>query len=325
MISLRNSFDKCLDVINQFTFYMKVDLHLLTAFLQVVDCGGFSAAARHHGLSQPSLSRQILQLEGRLGQRVFDRDTRNIRLTAVGKELQVLARRLLGDLEQSLDRLTALAGGSTGRVVVAAIPTLSATLIPAAIRKFTESNPGVVVELRDGLTQSVMAAVTEDLAEIGLTVRPPPNRDFTFRPLLQDRFVAASPPAFGIDEGEIDWSALSQWPFIAFHKNSSIRMVTETAFAQVNSAFVPQYECRELTTVGGLLAAGLGVAALPQLALPLLSADVDINSLTSPPMSRVLGILTSSRRSLSPAAQALQKCLVTQARLSEFAYVGAQV
>jgi LysR family carnitine catabolism transcriptional activator len=316
----QHSFDKCLDQINQCICNMNVDIHLLTAFLRVVDAGGFSAASRLHGLSQPTLSRQIRQLEDHLGQRVFDRDTRNVSLTAVGRELQSVATRLLADFERSLDSLAELTDGKRGRVVIAAIPSLAATLVPTAISKFAETHPAITVELRDGLTQSVVTAVLDGHADIGLTVRPPGNKELTFRALLQDHFVAASlKDAFAPEMEEISWSDFSRWPFIAFDKNSSIRMMTDAAFIQAKMVVEPRYECKELATVGGLVVANLGVAALPQLAVAQLSAEVGVRTLTAPAITRTLGSLISSRRALSPPAQSFLRCLVAQAKLSKYA------
>src|SRR5690349_11230755 len=124
---------------------MNIDLRLLKVFIQIVDAGGFTAAARLSGSSQPVLSRAVRQLEQELGQRVFDRDTRNLALTVVGEELRAVAHRLLADFDHSLGRLADLAEGKRGTVTVAAIPTLAASLVPNAIASFIQTHADVSI------------------------------------------------------------------------------------------------------------------------------------------------------------------------------------
>jgi LysR family carnitine catabolism transcriptional activator len=290
---------------------MNIDLRLLRTFLQIVEAGGFTAAARITGSSQPALSRTIRSLEEELGQRVFDRDTRNLALTAVGEELVSVSQRLLGEFDHSLGRLANLAEGKRGSVTVAAIPTLAATLVPNAIASFIETHVDVNILIKDGLTQDIIESVEEGTADIGLTIKPGEKKELSFRPLLSDNFVAVSHKKLGQKARELKWADLQHWPFIAFAPTSSIRMMTDAAFLQAGVVIEPRYQCNELTTLGGLLAAGLGITALPELAISHLPrAKCNVTPLRAPVMTRSLGVLYSSRRALSPPARAFLDHLV---------------
>ncbi len=294
---------------------MNIDLRALRTFLQVVQAGGFTAAARLTGSSQPALSRTIRALEEELGQRVFDRDTRNLALTAVGDELRLVAERLLGEFDHSVGRLADLADGKRGSVTVAAIPTLAASLVPNAIASFIQSHPDVTIVIKDGLTQDIIEAVEDGTADIGLTIRPSEKKELSFRPLLSDNFVAISHRKLGQREKELKWTDLQRWPFIAFAPTSSIRMMTDAAFVQAGIAVTPQYQCNELTTLGGLLEAGLGITALPRLAIRHLPfTKCRITPLRGPIMTRTLGVLHSSRRALSPPARAFLDHITAQSQ-----------
>lgn len=295
---------------------MDVDLRSLRAFLSVVEAGGFSAAARVEGVSQPALSRTVKQLETTLGVRLFDRDTRNLSLTEVGRELQVTSARLVHDFESSLARISDLSRGAMGTVVVASVPTLAAALVPPAIASFLETHPDVAVHVQDAYSEPVIQAVLDGTADLALTVRPPEHKELRYRFLFSDQFVAVGGEDSGLDERDkVDWSIFKSQPFIAFGKGSSVRMMTDAALLKAGTPIKPQYECSELTTVGGMLSAGLGITALPELALSHLLVAHRVRScpLKSPVMTRSLGVLTSSRRSLSPSARVFMAHLIKMA------------
>lgn len=295
---------------------MDVDLRSLKAFLSVVSAGGFSAAARVEGISQPALSRTIRQLEATLDVRLFDRDTRNLSLTEAGRELKTTAERLLGDFEDSLARISDLSRGARGTVVVASVPTLAATLVPPAIASFLKTHQDVAVHVQDIFTEPGIQAVLDGTADLALTVKPPEHKELRYHYLFSDRFHAVGDRNSGLDRRDkVDWSILKTRPFIAFHKGTSIRMTTDAALLKAGIPIKAQYECGELATVGGMLAAGLGITALPELALSHLLAHRFCSCpLKAPVMSRSLGILTSSRRSLSPPAREFVQHLIAQAR-----------
>lgn len=294
---------------------MNIDFRSLKAFLSVVEAGGFSAAARIEGVSQPSLSRTIKQLEAALGVRLFDRDTRNLSLTVIGRELQTTSERLLSDLDNALSRISDLSRGALGTVVVASVPTLAATLVPPAVASFLKTHPDVTVHIQDIYTESSIQAVLDGSADLALAVRPPDHNELHYRFLFSDRFFAVGAENSGLgNRQKVDWSILKTRPFIAFHKGTSIRMMTDAALLQAGIPIKPQYECGELATVGGMLTAGLGITALPELSLShLLAHRVQCCPLKSPVMTRSLGILTSSRRSLPPPAREFMSHLIREA------------
>lgn len=299
---------------------MNIELRPLRCFLQVVDSGGFGAAARVLNVSQPALSRTIRGLELQLGDRLFDRDTRNLALTALGLELKRTAERLVGEFDHSFERLGDMARGVRGTIVIGAIPTLAAALAPAALAKFAETFDEVTVVIRDSLTRTIIEGVAAGILDLGLTIQPPPSRDLSFRRLLSDRFLAIGDRRFEIGPEPMTWRTLSTQPFIAFDRDSSIRLATDSAFHHAGVAVEPRFECGELTTVGGLLGQGLGVSALPELALHQLAIDpqrralITTSELTAPVATRNLGVLTSARRSLSPAARGFLGYLTSEAR-----------
>jgi DNA-binding transcriptional LysR family regulator len=116
--------------------------------------------------------------------------------------------------------------------------------------------------------------------------------------------VAVLPPHHPLAERTIlTWRALTTHPFIAFSPDSSIRRLTDLAFAHCGIEPNNVIETRNVATAAGMIAAGLGVSAVPELVLPLLSfANLTVRPLTTPAITRKLAVLTRSDVTRSPAA-----------------------
>jgi LysR family carnitine catabolism transcriptional activator len=278
----------------------------LAAFLRVAETGSFSDAARSLAVSQPALSRTIRLLEDRIGSRLFDRDTRNVTLTAVGAELKPLAERLTADYEHAFGELAHFVAGRRGRITVAALPSLAAALLPPAIAALHTDHPDVAVVILDGLSGSVVDAVAEGRAEIGLTVQPAPTRALHYQPLIADELglvCRADDPLAGHET--LPWSVFRERRFIAMAPASSVRALTDAAFLQAGLAIPALYECAFLGTTGALVEAGLGITALPLLTLPLLATTALVwRPLTRPALRRAIGVVTPAGRSPAPATAA---------------------
>src|SRR4051794_25479153 len=288
----------------------------ISAFLKLARSTSFSAAAKQLGVSQPALSRTVQQMEAAIGQRLFDRTTRSVILTPTGRELKPIAERLEIEFDSSFGELSRFVEGRRGRIAVAALPSVAAVVLPPAIARLRETHPGVEVTVLDGLSGSVLDAVALGQADIGLTIRPNPRATLSYRPLLSDEFglVCRSDDELAGD-GALPWSVFESRPFVAMAPESSVRQMTDAAFLQAGLAVPPLYGCAFLGTTAHLVAAGLGVTALPRLTLPLLgSLSLQWRRLERPVMQRKIGIVTPVGRTLPPAALEFLSALKRQAK-----------
>ena len=291
----------------------------LSAFLHLAATGSFSEAAQRQGVSQPALSRTIQQMEATVGGRLFDRTTRKVALTPIGQALHRIAERLTAEFDSAASELARMVAGRSGRVTVAALPSIAAVLLPPAIAHFREGHPDVEVTILDGLSESVLEAVAQGRADLGLTIRPSPHATLTYRSLLADEFglVCRSDDDLA-GEGPLPWSVFGNRPFIAMAATSSVRQMTDAAFLQAGLAIPPLFGCAFLGTTGNLVAAGLGITALPRLTLPLLApCGLVWRRLEQPVMRRQMGIVTRTGRTLAPAALALHAAVARQGRLEQ--------
>jgi LysR family transcriptional regulator, carnitine catabolism transcriptional activator len=291
----------------------------LAAFLHLARSGSFSEAARLHGVSQPALSRTVQQLEEVIGQRLFDRTTRSVALTSTGQELLPIAERLVAEFDSSFGELARFVAGRCGRVALAALPSIAAVLLPPAIARYRLDHPDVEVAIIDGLSGSVLDAVAEGRADIGLTIKPSPRTTLSYRPLMSDEFgVVCRPDDALAGEEALPWSVFAQRPFVAMAPESSVRQMTDAAFLQAGLAIPPLYGCAFLGTTGHLVAAGLGITALPRLTLPLLGRlGLVWRRLERPVMRRHMGAVTRAGRTPAPAALVFLAALQGQAKMLE--------
>lgn len=285
----------------------------LRLFLEVARTASFSETARGFNVSQPALSRTIKLLEEDLGVRLFDRNSRNVTLTTSGAALVPTVERLIADFDLAFRELAQVFAGERGRVVVGALPSVAANLLPEAIARFLEIRPQVEVIVRENLTGSLSQSLQDRLLDFAVSIPPLGSEPIDFEALFHDECVLVCRP----DQAEqiadpAPWSVFTALPFIAMEHRSSVRMLTDTAFAMANINTPARFECAQLATVGGLIARGLGVSLLPLSTLPLLGTGNSIayRRMAVPHMSRKIGVCTLKGRSLSPAANAFRQTLM---------------
>jgi LysR family carnitine catabolism transcriptional activator len=293
---------------------INVDLFELQAFARLAEQRSFRAAAEELGLSGSALSRLIARVEDKLGTRLFDRDTRNVSLTPQGKALQHLTDRILNEAATALTEFDAYLAARRGRVALAGLPSVTASLLPRIVAQFVALHPDVEVSIIDALSDGVLTAVLEGRADLGFTAGALDGSGrLSFRPLVEDEFVSVSPQNGPLGEDRVYvWRELAEQPFIAMARGTSVRALTDAACAQAGLTVRPRFEVAHLATAGALVAAGLGVTALPSLTLSVLGrGPFIVRRLEVPQMVRKIGVVQATGRTLSPVARAFQHMLTS--------------
>ncbi|MGW0838702.1 LysR family transcriptional regulator [Streptomyces sp. NPDC002787] len=275
-------------------------LRQLAAYAAVARAASFTAAAAEMHVSQSSLSRAVADLERQLGVQLLERDTRNVQLTAAGVEALRVAEQIVTAHRAGMRELRRYLLGESGTVAVATLPSVAAVLLPQVISDFRHRRPQVAVRLLDGLERPVLDRVLSGDADFAITTVGDPPKQLEHRPLVRDRFVAVLPQDHPLAErDQIAWDDLARHPFLAVGRDSSVRRLTDAAFAQIDARAVPAAEAGSVATVGGLVTAGLGVSAMPALVLPLMGAGpVVCRPLVDPVVDRRLDIAVRVRRTL---------------------------
>jgi DNA-binding transcriptional LysR family regulator len=299
--------------------------HILT-FVCLAETQNFRRAAERLGLSQPAVSAHIRDLERQFGVPLVHRTTRVVSLTAEGEAFAARAKRALDDLDMASQDLRDLAAVHRGRVVVACILPMMASLVPQVVRRINRDHPALVVEIRDGLSREVVQLVARGDADFAIGPRPLVS-DLAFEQLLRDHYVVAVPQSHtlaGRDAVSLD--ELQGLPLVAMRHHSNARQVLErTIQERGRQTLQPRFEVHHLFSIGRMVEAGLGIAILPQSAVPLLAgAKIVTAAIRSPRIFRDIGLVTRREYQYSPAARtfvAIFKSLIAASSATSAAHL----
>jgi DNA-binding transcriptional LysR family regulator len=290
---------------------MNITLRQLRAFIAVADTASFARAAERMHVSASGLSMLVRELENQLELKVFSRSTRQVRLTEAGGEFLPLARKSLIDLEAAIAATRSLATIQRGRVTVAASVVPAATLLPWAVSDFVRAYPGIQCTVKDGFEEEIRDQVRRGEVDLGVGTLLEDDTGLNESVLYEDHLMALMPDKHPLFErGTVSWKELSQYPFVSLTAASPSRHLADQAFAAAGVTVVPKFEASFSSTIISMVAAGLGVAALP-VNVRQVSPRVKVHArlLVRPTVKRKLGVYSRSDHELSPAAQAFRKHL----------------
>ncbi len=293
---------------------MRINFELqdMRAFLAVMDLGGFHKAAEALNMSQPALSRRIQALELSVGAPLFERTTRRVSPTTIGRSLAPLARRLLDEFEESLLSMTGVGQRQAGQIVLACVPTAAFYFLPRAIERFNKRFPHIRFRILDLSANDGLEAVARGEAEFGINFMGSSDPELNFTALVDDPFVLACRRDHRLArKRRLSWKDLEGEALIGVSRASGNRMILESTLAKLNVQLNFQYEVNHLTTSLGLVERGLGISVLPKLAAPPGDHSVIVTkSIGNPDVKRTIGLVERRTGRLSPSAQRFRDMLV---------------
>lgn len=291
----------------------------LRAFVTVAKYQSFAQAGEHLHLSQPALSLTIKALEDNLGGALLSRTTRSVSLTPEGEVLLPLARQLLADWDNTEELLRQRFTLQLGRVSIAAMPAYAGNLLPAVLKVFRQRYPRVNVTVHDVINEQVLELVRHRRVELGIGLEPEASTPMLFKPLYLDRFVAVVPTDSPLaQQAEVSWRELLAEDFIALQRPSAVRLLLEQHLAAEHGKLAVAFESHQLSTIGRMVANGLGVSAVPALCIgQMQELGARCVPLVEPIIERRIGVSLLADHKLSAAAQALLDVLQEQTRPQE--------
>lgn len=283
------------------------DLNDLQAFRAVAELGNFRRAAESVHLSQPAFSRRIDKLEQALGARLLERTTRRVSLTAVGRDFLRKTAALLDELDATLLALQGVAATRMGEVTIACVPSTVYYYVSQVVRRFREDFPRVRVKVLDAGANEVLGLVLRGEADFGLDFVGSQEPDLEFITLHEERFVLACRHDHALArKRRVAWAELAGHDFLSVTQGSGNRLLIDQALAGVPVRPASVCEAQHVTTLLGLVEAGLGVAAVPAMAMPPGDHPVLVSvPLDEPVVTRRVGLIRRRGRALAPAAQPL--------------------
>jgi DNA-binding transcriptional LysR family regulator len=263
-----------------------MDLRQLSYFVAVAEEGQFTRASIRVSVAQPAVSAQIRRLERELGEPLFHRDQRSVRLTVAGEALLPHARAALAAAEEGRDTIASLRGVLHGRLRVGVAGPVDRRFAET-LGDFHRAHPAVEIAFTQQHNEPLLKAVANcdvDAAIVGAGVQPLPPR-------VRTRVVATEPLVLAVHRGDplssrktIALARLRGQPMITLAHGSGLRTVLENACR--DAGFVPRIaaETGELGSLVELAAEGLGVAVVPSSAAD--RGDVAVLKITRPRLQR---------------------------------------
>jgi DNA-binding transcriptional LysR family regulator len=235
-------------------------------------------------------------------------------ITAVGREFATKARSLLEELEGSLLAMGDVAATRAGEVTVACVPSAAYYFLPELIRNYHERFPRIRVRVVDEAANTVLATVVRGEADFGINFIGTQDPDVDFQPILKEPFVAACRRDHPLArKRSVTWAELGRYDYMTVSKSSGNRLLIDLALARMGERPRWFYETRHISTLLGLVEAGLGVTAVPRLAMPQAEHPTLASlPLVEPTVTRTLGLIRRRGRSLLPAAQELYALVAAQ-------------
>jgi DNA-binding transcriptional LysR family regulator len=297
----------------------------LNVFREVVERGSFSGAADALSYSQSAVSQAIATLEGELGVSLIERNRSGVRPTAAGAALAGHVGGILAHIETAEAEIAAIAAGRGGRLRTASFPTAGATLMPQAIAAFRASHPGVEVTLAEGEPDEIAPRLRAGEFDLVLL--------FEFEGAGER--LGGGMKRFELFEDPLHLALLKDHP-LASRRKLKLEDLRQDSWVQTSASspcarhvvrscnaagFEPRvsFESDDYQTVQGLVAAGVGVALIPQLALSTVRPDIRVRALD--PSSPVRNVFAATPRAaaVTPAVATMLDVLreVSRARGDE--------
>lgn len=292
-----------------------INIRHLRAFVAVAEHLHFTRAAQAVYLTQPALSTLIRQLETHLDLRLLQRNTRVVELTPIGREFHGTARKIVEDMDSALRDLKGFKALAKGRVRLAALPSLWASLLPPALREFHATYPDIELSIHDLAGEDIIKGLRSKSVELALTYTPA-QKDIKAQLLLRDQLMVVCSRNSPLARQEsVRWRDLSGHPIIAMAQGTTIRMLIQGAALAKGIALNIVLEPHLMPTAIGCAESGLGTAILPSSGVPnMLPASLVSLELVDPVVRRDLSLVTLAQAPLSPSAKALYDVLVRNLR-----------
>jgi DNA-binding transcriptional LysR family regulator len=295
-----------------------VEIHQLRYFIAVAEIGNFTRAAHACYVAQPSLSQQIRKLEAELGQPLFERLGRKVRLTPAGRILYERAAGILASLAEARDALRDPERLREGEIQIAAIPTVAPYLLPRLLRGFTRSYRGAEVTVHEDFTAEIVRHCASGDVDLGIVALPIEDERLIVETLFSEDLLVAIPSKHALARRRrITLEELTGERFVLLNE---IHCLGEQVVRFCDrQGCTPAVTCRsaQLLTVQELVGLGQGVSLVPEMAARMdRSGKIVYRKLAGTTASRTLAMIWHKRRYQRPLVAGLVQAIRAQTRRS---------
>ena len=254
-----------------------MDLRQLEIIRAIADTGSFTAAGEKLHVSQSAISRQVLLLEAELGEPVFHRIGRRIRITPAGESLLQLSHRVFQDLQDTVSAIGDTRESLRGTMRLVGGMTVCLYVFPSLLAQVRRTHPDLDLKITVGSGERSIALLQSGAADLGLVTLPVDTSDLQSVPVLEEELLLITYPAHPLAKRrEIRPSDLTRQPFILFEAGSITRHLVEDFFMRERMEPEIVMETENVEIIKAMVRNGLGISIIPWQAA---AADVRLEQL----------------------------------------------
>ena len=287
-----------------------IELRPLRYFVAVAEEMHFGRAAARLHMTQPPLSQTIQALESQLGTPLFSRTRRSVALTAAGRALLPEAQRLLMQAESLPALVQRAAAGESGQLRLAFVSSADYSVLPVALREFRSAYPAVQIDLREATSDVQLEELAAGNIDLGILIPPVPDKLKTildYFPVLTEPLVLALPADSKLATAtrKVSLKSCAGLPLIIFPRRLAPALHDQILGCFREAGLTPsiEQEAIQMQTIVGLVAAGMGIALVPQSVSNLKRPGVEYRALKEASPLVEIG-LAWRRDNTSPVLQA---------------------
>jgi DNA-binding transcriptional LysR family regulator len=241
-----------------------MDLRQLEIIRAIADSGSFTAAGEKLHVSQSAISRQILLLEDELGEPVFHRIGRRIRITPAGESLLQLSHRVFQDLQDTVSLISDKRESLRGTIRLVGGMTVCLYVFPVLLSEVRKVHPHLDMKVTVGSAERSIAMLRSGAGDLGLLTLPVEASDLVAVPVLREELLLVTYPTHPLAKKKtISPPDLDKQPFVLFETGSITRRLVEEFFARERIAPEIIMETENVEIIKAMVRSGLGISIIP--------------------------------------------------------------
>lgn len=288
----------------------------LEYFRVVAKTENFRKSAEHLAISQPALSRSISKLEEELGITLFDRIGRSVQLNKFGRLFLKRVENGLNEISIGVQEINQLKNPYTGTVSLAFLQTLGITILPELICHFNKQYPHIEIQLYQSKTLHSIQQLLQREVDLCLISTFDDDPNIVWHSLFDEELFLYVPANHRFAERTvIALSELYEDNFIGFKKELGLRELIDNFCEKAGFKPIIKFEGEDVSTLAGLVSAGLGVTIIPEFH-GISSEKIKQISISDPDCRRKIGLVWLNGNTLSPSADLFRTYVIEKFNIS---------
>jgi LysR family hydrogen peroxide-inducible transcriptional activator len=244
-----------------------MEVHQLRYFCAAAETSSFTRGARRERVAQPTLSQQLIKLEGELGTKLFDRLRHRVILTESGRIFLRSAKSILEQIEAAKEAVQRPPKETGGSITVGATPTIALYLLSPVVSELRRSHSSVKIRVVEDLQANLLPALGDGSIDVALVHLPLAGRTFQTGEIMNKSLVVAVPEAHRLAKRKrVRLTDLRNEPFLLLHQRYALRDRVSEVLRSARIEPVVAFEGSSIGNILAMVSAGAGISLVPEMA-----------------------------------------------------------